>query len=109
MKLINFKRLENLFFGTILKYNHIVLHYDNRQQKVRMPTTRPLAMPAIIGGAGANLVNSKPNTSVSFEDIVCDVVSTSKIYAALIRYFLRITQLCNQKRRFSIHCSFVIT
>jgi len=63
-----------------------------------MPTTRPLAMPAIIGGAGANLVNSKPNTSVSFEVIVC--VYTSKSYAALIRYFLRITQLCNKKRRF---------
>lgn len=103
MKFINFKKLGNLFSEQFWKI--ITLFYI----MMRMPTIRPLAMPAIIGGAGANLVNSKPNTSVSFEDIVCDVVSTSKIYAALIRYFLRITQLCNQKRRFSIHCSFVIT
>ena len=56
----------------------------------------------------------KLNTSVSFEETALGFVEHSKIFAAKISLVRSSTVtlslcLCNQKRRFSIHCNFVIT
>ena len=100
------KKRKNLFLEQFWK--KITLFYIMiTVSKVRMPTIRPLDTK--VGGAGAIPAKCIPNTSISFEDIAMVRVERAEISAANILYTATVTQHCNQKRRFSIHCNFVIT